>query len=222
MRIVNNPTFQNAEIKCPKCEMYSDCEYISFIDGTEDIEDKNRVFTSSAFYHECPYCGERMYFKLPFVYTNFIRNFSIVLTYDKENSEKFISNYKKAFLEKIDKENLDYIANHKFICVNDYKDLIEKVTILERGLDDRIIEIEKLLNWGSLNKEERSKESCKIYFSAQNGTYYFIAYSDDGLIERIPFKFEEYQEIKHTFITDEKRPFIVDKQYAIKKIDEKI
>ena len=128
--------------ECPKCHEKTDFTIWRSINTMLDPELKQKIKDGSLFQFACPHCGEKTNVLYPFLYHQMEDRIMIQLAGDRNEVEEF-----KDFLsQKPDFEMLDWKQNGYVVrIVTTLPDLLEKIAIFDAKLDDRIIEISKLI-----------------------------------------------------------------------------
>lgn len=121
---------------CPNCGFHQEVQYWGSINSDLNPELKARLMEGELNTYTCRQCFEVIQLGAATLYHDMSRGFMIYLLHDKEQ-------HKQA-----EKELAGFIAmlpNYRFRFVDQELHLIEKIRIFEDGLDDRIVELLKML-----------------------------------------------------------------------------
>ena len=128
-------------LKCPNCNKEFEFGTYDSINVTLNPDLKKDVLNGNIFKCRCPNCNEEGPLIYPFLYHDMEKHFMIHLeSFDKEELNNV--------LKKMDDMMTD-LTNDKFNyrhrLVNNIKDLIEKIIILDNDLNDKVIEMIKCM-----------------------------------------------------------------------------
>lgn len=177
---------QNREIntKCPKCGNYFKVEVFDGINVGDTPELKEKVMDGSLFIAECPYCGTRKLLSYSTVYHDPEAKLMIWLNPD---GGQVSDNIKTLFLTD---ENLKHYTAR---LVSSVGTLIEKVKILNSGLDDLTMEMCKYIT-----RMEMGKPDIDLKFVSVNGADNEITmtYASESQMEMISIGFNVYEDCR--------------------------
>lgn len=164
------------EITCPKCghKFEKTLPTAIFSLGEERDEVLSGKFASIT----CPSCANEFLLNYRFAYTDEINRFMVV------NDPAFVN--KKARLAfstslgLIGKARKDELVKHKLRLSYDYKSLREKISILEMGLDDKVVE---LMKYFLINSEDFAykPEQIKDFIFTEDKAFYLETVLNVGL-----------------------------------------
>ena len=138
------------QIKCPKCGKDAEFEIWNSINVDLNPEMRERVLDGTLYNFKCQHCGHEDKIAYPILYNDMTHNFMIY--YCDENGVK---EYEDALTNLMDNELTKEITeNAKYRIVTNYFQLAEKIKIFESGLDDRMIELLKLDQIITCNKNK--------------------------------------------------------------------
>lgn len=146
-RIINIP--------CPCCGEDIKFEIFDSVNVTDDPKLKERVLTLDVFRTHCDKCGKERIINYPMLYHDMYNNFMVYLAQEEDIIEWQYMMSPKSLINTF--HGRDVILGYTRRGVTSLMDFISKINILDKGLDDRIIEIIKkdCLNFV---KEKRKKE----------------------------------------------------------------
>ena len=126
---------KETEIICPNCETRFECRTYDSINTNKKgaLED---IISGNLFKCTCPGCGETYTLVYPILFNDMINHVMIHFLPEKEDLEKVDLDFVKATI------GLNYKA---YRIVHNINDLSEKALIFNCGLDDRTIELVKVI-----------------------------------------------------------------------------
>lgn len=159
---------ETVKITCPRCKKESDFGIWSSINTALNPELKEKVRDCSLFLFECPECGEKTSINYGFLYHQMEDNIMIHYANSEENAKQMVEMYNNR-----DDKMIRLMRDEGYIIrvVLSREELLEKIAILNAGLDDRIIELLKLMY------EAQVVENYEV-----DGVY-FVVNGDEKIIE---------------------------------------
>lgn len=152
--------------KCDKCghEMNVNIlPYINFTVNPEYFEPTKELFIFKA---ECPKCGNMNHYTFDTMLVDEKNKWILYLLNDTANIDKFKYQIRYFMETEINKEGNKDLDSYTTRLVFTQQDLVEKMVIFEKGLNDKVIEIMKSSLY-SQNIFDRSKYD-KVLFDAVN------------------------------------------------------
>ncbi|MCR4600675.1 MAG: CpXC domain-containing protein [Clostridia bacterium] len=137
------------EIKCPYCHIQNKGERWDFIDTRSNPELKTAVRSGEAFIYKCPSCDTPYDVDAPFAYFEPEKKFFLMYTNNKEDYEealRVLKGEEESMLSEV-RAVLDEILTDETYAkrlVFGRDELFEKLTLLDHGLDDGIMELLKI------------------------------------------------------------------------------
>ena len=186
---------QNMPFECSKCGTKNTAETWTHVTVDEDPELRDAVLNGTLFSHKCEGCGEVAGLIYPCLYHDHARGFMIYLIPDAEKAETFTA---LPLPPEVLSSELD-MSGYKLRVAESVSALVEKIHLLEAGLDDRAAEVCKLLALGKL-QERRSdylpaathferredKDVCSfISASAETAQVYLPSGLDEDILKTI-------------------------------------
>lgn len=152
-------------ITCPHCQAETEHKVIDHINIDRNPELRAKVQDLSCFRVTCPNCGETVLAVHPCLYHDMSNQFMVWL-WPEEN--------------KAPRAQFDPLAGYTLRLVDSLNAFREKINILERGLDDRTVEIMKLLLFMQLNRDLDVVELLFHELDGQTMDFRFVAVLSDG------------------------------------------
>lgn len=128
-------------LKCPKCNNDFEIGTYDSINVTLNPDLKKDVLNGNIFKYKCPNCNQEGPFIYPFLYHDMHKHFMIHLSnYKDEESDLALNDMHNLISDMTDDK-----FNYRHRIVNNIKDLIEKIMILDNDLNDKVIEMIKCM-----------------------------------------------------------------------------
>ncbi len=196
---------KNVEIKCPKCGNAIETLIWDSVNVTLDRELKNQILDGSFGMVTCPSCGEKTRLNYPFLYHDMEQKLMIQLVYDDEAAKNAVEEFKGFQGKTLPGASMD---DYRFRVVNGIYALKDKIEIFDAGLDDREIEMYKLLTLPTIQGQLQGAEKIEQYFyKASDGNK--IAIIADGRVAGEVGLSDDFMEV-------------IRKQYGFSDVDEMI
>ena len=143
------------KIRCPKCGHEHDFTIWSSINTELDPDLKERIRTGELFRTVCPMCGQKIDVVYPCLYHQMADRIMIYYAPGRESMEKAAAAFEtgtEAFGEITG--DAPETAGYRNRVVGSLYDFQEKLAIFDAGLDDRIVEICKVLVGSELQESQ--------------------------------------------------------------------
>lgn len=147
------------DVSCPHCGQFQHMEVWQSINVAQDPNLKEELLNRSLHQLTCMSCGEESSFTLPMLYHD-----------PSHPSMLWLSPGGKPPLENVDMllDSLpaEVAQRYSFRTVETNNDLIEKIRILDDGLDDRVMELVKLLLLQQMMKKDpETSVNLRMFYS---------------------------------------------------------
>lgn len=156
------------EITCPQCGNKQNYMIWESLNGDLDPEAKKRLIDGTFFAFKCEQCGHEANIVYDILYHDMSHNTMVYFVHpDKvETTMKYMSDAQKNMANMVSGvgDMANNIMKTRNRIVTDQNRLREKAIIFEAGLDDRVIEIIKLLCWFEVSKKLTSLPDDALYF----------------------------------------------------------
>lgn len=166
------------KITCPHCKNESEREPLSSINVDRTPEMRAKVQDLSCFRWRCPICGTTSLVMDPCLYHDLAGQFMVWLRDDTPERADF-----------------DPLAGYTLRWVTDFNSFREKINILERGLDDRAVEIVKYLVLAQLQRDLDVVELLFHDYDARTGEFRLVAVLSDGVEQYLSVPGTTYQKV---------------------------
>ena len=154
--------YQNIKIKCPKCGQVGNMSVLPSLNTALNPELKEKVISKEAFEYTCPGCLTKNHLNYTFLYHDPSRKLMI----------QFVAGDDKAWVKAVNEfrqmpySTRDPLRANKYCvrAVRSQNQLTEKIQIFDAGLDDRVIEILKLVMLANSFKGRLLKKPDHAFF----------------------------------------------------------
>lgn len=154
------------EVTCPKCNTKHPFMMWESINTMLDPEMKQAVRDKSAFLFECPECGTKTNTDYPTLYHQMEDRIMIHYVQTDEDEDSIKNMLKGDGENSMFKDMLD--ADYLIRIVRSQNEFLEKLHILDAGLDDRVIEVIKTIVWASFNEAHPEYDDIKLLYCRDN------------------------------------------------------
>ena len=201
----------SVKIKCPTCLEEKTAE----IKNVFDRNDKELVLGRDMFRFKCAKCGNIIKMLYDCEYIDEEKKFAIVY-FSRYSLNKNLEKIKSIF----DKISNGYIKRAVFSA----NELKEKIKIFDAGLDDRAIEICKIIYKNRLSETEKTHVIRNVYFGVNDGEFQIIIQFDDNRLKVIKLSRELYSQVLKMVDENLKgvadsNEIVINKEWALKVTD---
>lgn len=166
---------------CPHCRQESARKVLTNINVDKNPELRDAVQDLSCFRWVCPNCGVSSLVVDPCLYHDMSNQFMVWLSPEGGKPQEIGS--------------FDPLAGYTLRYVDDLNGFREKINVLERGLDDRAVELMKLLLLFQLQNDLDVVELLFHDLNNRDGTFTFVAILSDGVEQYISMPGDTYQRL---------------------------
>ena len=209
-------SLENKEIiKCPECGKENDFIVWQSLNTEINPEAKEQLLNGTLFRFKCADCGYESNVTYPILYHDMSNRLMIYFVKEDE-----IDEIKKTF--EPDSQFGFAMEGYKRRIVTDQNSLREKAIIFDNGLDDRVVEIIKLMYFANLRRSNPEAKVEVAYFIVDNGEYQIHFLGETPLVAKLEASF--YENIARDFaskIESSEDDYIVDMKWAIKLLSSK-
>lgn len=202
-------TESSAVFTCAKCQRETAFPIRNTVDAGKHPELRQAVRNGSLFHAACPYCGETMDLDYGFLYRQ--PEGHLAIRYVPPDS---------LFDDAPPKD-----PGCVYRIVRTRTQLLEKLTIADAGLDDKIVELMKLLAVTKVKYEDTGiiNVSCTLVSRGQKQTLAFEIISESGAVHYVDFDQDLYERLDLGYLGKQTRlPFadsaVIDSKWAIRLV----
>lgn len=190
--------FHEEEITCPQCGKPSPFTVWDSINPQMNGEMKADVQSMEAFTFHCPHCGYTHLISYNFLYHNMDKAIMLYHAADETGEQTAQQAFKQAMAV------LQNAAHYVCRIVHSFDELLEKIRIAEAGLDDRRVELLKLLAERQVEAQYPEFHAMGAYFIQDEDGKYIIHLIDDSTNEALNVDYEAsfstlYESLGHEF-----------------------
>lgn len=195
------------QIACLKCKKKSDFEFYGSINTMLDPTLKQRVKNFDIFKFICPHCGSEQFINYSFLYHQMEDKLMIFYCQDEEEVAKVRSLYADDFDTALnaqgESETIDTTGYRRRIVIG-ADNLVEKIRIFDAGLDDRLVEIYKVLLYGQMQAELAAMPGGDavddVFVDEQlDGSLNFVFVADGRAVGAVAFSQDVYEVIANQY-----------------------
>lgn len=176
---------ETQQFTCEQCGSSFDISFPEIIDAQKNPSEADDVKTGSIFLKSCPECGHKNLILWEFFYKDTEKGYALHLC-EKNGTHK--PGLKDSFLRQR--------------IVYEPVEMIEKIFIFDQGLDDRVIEIMKLMNLLVVSEDKDIEISDIIFSPDEDGNNHFLILSEGEEYGTTAFSQDMYDDVKETFIAN--------------------
>ena len=130
-------------------------------------KEKTAAMDTSLFKWKCPSCGHIYKFIYPCLYMDTTKKIAVRF---QGNDKEFAT----------DKDLSEYLNGYCKRDCSSQEELAEKIRILDAGLDDRAMELLKLLIFAKIHVTDETMEQIQFYREAEDGDFEFTIWTGEG------------------------------------------
>lgn len=136
------------KITCPSCGKTFPVKIYDRIDVKRDPKLKKKVIHGTMFAEHCPHCGEKIRMVYDAMYADPVYRITIALAATDDFYKQAVKEMEKENALRNAKDDIvrDYLNEATLRIVRDDMQLAEKVLIFDNDLDDRVIELLRLVH----------------------------------------------------------------------------
>ncbi|MBQ2932322.1 MAG: CpXC domain-containing protein [Clostridia bacterium] len=170
-------------VTCPACLEEGNFRTVPFVDANLDSDLKESIFNRDIFRFCCKECGEEILVSYECTYLDKDNNFMVSLIPEKDDLVIEMTGYTLRIVRTIN-------------------EFVEKIALMEDGIDDRVVELYKIMLEDQFEEERQGSEILGIYYSGQNpddkSLVFFIITANAENVRAI-LSFDTYQTISKQF-----------------------
>ena len=209
-------------VKCPKCSQMSDVTVWSSITVKDSQDLKSDLLAGKINMFRCPSCEHTALMPNPMLYHDEERKLMISFAPTNEPvvKEKMFSDIKESSKESGELEKLD---GYNLRFITDYNELLEKVLIFDNDLNDKVIEVIKLMIL-SQDVDKSEQRNCRFGKVCDDGLEFMIHDFIENQVYTSTVPKSSYDTIYKSLIESGMKPYsfdweIVDGAYATRLLN---
>lgn len=180
-------TFREESISCPKCGKMHILPKYSMINVTEKPEYKEKLLKNQLFLFECEECGLKAPLTYDCIYID--RKKKLVIAMSLEEPAEW-----KSMIEELSKQN-----GYQKRIVDNINDMKEKILIADNLMDDRIVEMSKVMLLKQLENEMKDDVLQNVLFDYSGNEKFFVVFFEKKGVGRVPFTIDFYRGVEQNY-----------------------
>lgn len=171
-------------VTCPACCTEGSFRIFPFVNTSQDPEAKELIFSRDLFRYICPECGEEILVSYNCTYLDPDNTFMVALITEQDTAPSIEA------------------AGYELRIVRSINEFVEKIALMEDGIDDRIIELYKIMLEDQFEEERQGTEILGVYYAGQNfddKTLMFYIITGNAENVRAMLSFDTYEAISKQF-----------------------
>lgn len=193
-------TEKNKEnVKCPYCGHEQEFETVENINLSLNPEFKDKIMNEEIFMFSCDECKKKAVIAFPCLINDMEKSFLIWLLadYTPEQKQKLDDELKNIAKTENEKNFTDAYVKRIVSSINELK---EKIMLIDEGLDDRVVEVLKLLCVNEVSDQLNGAYVQEVRFNKDEGGQWFLMLIfKEGKPNAIPINKEMYDRVEELF-----------------------
>ena len=194
-------------ITCLSCKKASGFDFYGSINTMLDPTLKQRVKNFDIFKFICPHCGSEQFVAYSFLYHQMEDKLMIYCCQDEEEIAKVRELYAGDFTTAVDdkgRERAIDTSGYRRRIVIGADNLVEKIRVFDAGLDDRLIEIYKIMLYGQMQPQlaemPGGDDVDAVFVDEQlDGSLDLVFVANGQAVGSVPFSQEVYDIIEKKY-----------------------
>ncbi|MEE0435198.1 MAG: CpXC domain-containing protein [Peptococcaceae bacterium] len=214
-------------VACLKCGKESPFDFYASINTLQDPKLKQRVKNFDLFKFICPHCGSEQFVGYSFLYHQMEDRWMIFCCQEAEEVAEVRTLFDKDDFSTVTdshgvKQTIDTAAYQRRIVVG-VDDLVEKIRMIDAGLDDRLMEVYKVMLYGQMQPQLEAMpggDAVDVLYLDENlqGALNIVFMADGQAVGEVPFAREAYESIQNSYEKAVKRladgEVVIDQDWA--------
>lgn len=192
-------------VACLKCGKESPFDFYASINTWQDPKLKQRVKNFDLFKFICPHCGSEQFVGYSFLYHQLEDQWLIFCCQEDEEVAEVRTLFSKDDFSAVTdrqgvKQAIDTTGYKRRIVVG-VDDLVEKIRMIDAGLDDRLVEVYKVLLFGQMQPELEKMpggDAVDLLYLDEDlqGALNVVFMADGQAVGEVPFAKEAYDSVR--------------------------
>lgn len=174
-------------LSCPKCGKMHTLPKYTLINVTEKPEYKEMLLKNQLFLFGCEECGLKAPLTYDCIYLDRKKKLVIAMSLEEPKEWKELV------------EELAGQTGYQKRIVDNINDMKEKILIFDNLLDDRIVEMSKVMLLKQLENEMKDDVLQNVLFDYSGSEMFFIVFFEKKGVGRIPFSIDFYRGVKQNY-----------------------
>lgn len=209
-------------VKCPQCGHLSDITVWNSITVKDSPDLKSDLLSGKVNMFKCASCGYVALMSIPMLYHDEDKKLMISFspTNDSVLKQQLFDNIRNSSRESGELEKLE---GYNLRFITDYNELLEKILIFDNGLNDKTIEVIKLMVL-SQDVDKSEQRNCR-FGKSENGNIEFMIHDFiENQIYTSLVPMDTYEQVNNSLLESGMKPYsfdweIVDGTYATRLLN---
>lgn len=190
------------KIACPYCGHEQEIETYENIDIDIDEGMREKIMSEEILTFKCEECGEKAITAFPCLVSNLEKRyiFWLLANFNDEQKEELDREFEESMKDKKDKE---FAEGYQRRIVGSVNELKEKILLADVGLDDRVMEIVKMLCVSEVSDQLKGEQLSEVRFNqTKDGQMFLVLVFIDRGPAMIDLTQEMYEKVAKMFAND--------------------
>lgn len=206
--------FSTHHLICPHCNHEFDVELADSLNSDLSSDALNRIISGADYIIKCPNCHKEEIFEHSILYHDMSKKFMVCYVPDIRSMYEYIKTF-ESIKNEFSNLYMDYILR---IVIGNYERFVEKISILNSGENDVVIEFMKRLIIEQTNFENKYTLYLN-YNSAENYKEFIFVSNETYEVEKVmDFEIGKYEEVlnslKDKIFFDRDNDYLVDESFV--------
>ena len=184
---------------CQRCENIIEMNIWDSINVSFDPEMKTKDMNRSAFFVECPSCGFKFTVNYGFLYHDMEGKYMLHYVQSEEEEQQVLRLYASGARDDALMAGNALMMGYRFRIVRSYNELVEKICIFDAGLDDKVMEIYKIIIELSGKTGQYDPERVRMLYDRPGNVDSILIVEDSRLKATIPISMDMYDSLKEKY-----------------------
>lgn len=183
---------QKETITCPHCQKEGEFKIFSSVNTNINPELKEKIITGEIFVYKCPHCSEETLINYGMLYHDVEKHLMVQYVTNQEELKSATDMYNNVGMENIEGGDkiIKSLENYKKRIVTSQEALAEKILIEEENLDDKIVEVLKVMYLKMFFEQNPKAELNGAYFVKDEDQKLIVFITTDG--ENLAMEFDDF------------------------------
>lgn len=178
---------RNIKINCPRCGRRIDVTVWDVVDANMTPDLPQLLISGEFFRHSCPECDQKINLEMPLLYNDVNNRARVWLLESSQNLETEMARINMPALN-------NSVPGERTRRVSSNRELGEKVSILEAGRDDRVIEVIKYLALQDFRMRHPGENVAGVRYACRSGREMLVYFNGEGAEHETKFDADVYEE----------------------------
>ena len=188
---------ETIQYECPQCGKASDFVIWNSVNTELDPETKQAVRDCSLFTFHCPECGSVTRVLYPFLYHQMEDKLMIHFVDDEERAKNIIN-----YIKNEESGMLNELSENGYIVrvVMSIHALLEKLAIFDAGLDDRIVELSKMVFAVTMDDDAPEIKTARFIHTTEGENVILFFDNNNSSFAHAKLTDELYESLKEKYV----------------------